>query len=46
MLLVGAGEWPDWKLQEIMVKKIEKNEVIELPDLPINLHALKKPIKD
>lgn len=35
MLLVGAGEWPDRTLREIMMRKIEKNEVIELPDLPI-----------
>jgi hypothetical protein len=35
MLLVLPGTWPHDKLIEIMEREIGKNEIVELPDLPI-----------
>jgi hypothetical protein len=36
MLLVLPGRWPKEKLAEIMQREIKKNEIVELPNLPVN----------
>ncbi len=36
MLLVRSDMWPEGKLVEIMQQKIERGEVVELPNIPIN----------
>ena len=41
MLLVLPNEWPRAKLAEIVLKEISENEIVELPNLPINT-AIKK----
>lgn len=41
MLLVDPDQWPKDKLSEIVQRKINENEIIELPDLLINT-ALQK----
>lgn len=37
MLLVAPDEWPEGKLAEVVQNKIGKSEIVELPDLPINV---------
>jgi hypothetical protein len=36
MLLVNPDKWPESKLAEIALKQINENEIVELPDFPID----------
>lgn len=37
MLLVLPNEWPKEKLSEIMQREIGEEEIVDLPDLPVNM---------
>jgi hypothetical protein len=41
MLLVTPDKWPKEKLAEIVQKEIGESEIVELPDLPINIKMQK-----
>jgi len=39
MLLVRTETWPQLKLREVILRRIEEEEMIELPDLPRRSHG-------